>query len=241
MKAVLELVLFNTLMIADYAKSQKEAILELGIIGASSVLDVGCGNGEITFYISQNVLRSAGIDPDENSIQSAKKKFNNNLEFCVAQAEKLCYPDFSFSSVLFIESLHHVPIGNQIEALNESYRVLVPRGRLFVTEPIHRSVSFGQILKFYADEKEQKQNAIKAIETAVDTKFTLVAQKEINIEYHCRGFDDLNQYSTMPKLATQWNKNTQRDIEKILEQCELSSNGDFILDYSASVWVLEKR
>ena len=93
-------------MIVDYTKSQKEAIFELGITGASSVLDVGCGNGEITFYISQNVLRAAGIDPDKSSIQSAKKKFSNsNLEFCVAQAEKLCYPDSSFFPPFYLLNL----------------------------------------------------------------------------------------------------------------------------------------
>ncbi len=80
-------------MIADRTGSQREIILDIGIKDANSVLDLGCGNGEKTFYISQHVKRVVGIDPDKNMIKAAQTKFfRKNLVFQVGLAESISFP-----------------------------------------------------------------------------------------------------------------------------------------------------
>ena len=155
-------------MIADFTGTQRQIILRYIIDCASSVLDVGCGDGEKTFYISPHVQWSVGIDPDENIVKIARNKYNsNNLEFQVAQAESLPFSNSSFAAILFNQTLHHVPIEKQIKALKESHRVLQFKGRLLITEPIYGSGSFGQMWKLNDDEKKRKQNAINAIESVI--------------------------------------------------------------------------
>jgi len=123
-------------MIADRTGSQRGIILGLGIKDADSVIDVGCGNGEKTFFISQRVKRAVGIDPDKNMINAAQTNFvQKNLVFQVGQAESLDFPSSSFTSALFNESFHHIPVEKQIEALRESCRVLEPKGKVLITEP----------------------------------------------------------------------------------------------------------
>ena len=229
-------------MKSDCTESQRETILTLAIDGASTVLDVGCGDGEKTFYLAQHVQWLVGIDPDKNLIQTAKKKYcNSNLMFQVAQAESLCFSDSSFVSVMFNESLHHVPVDKQREALKESHRVLKPKGRLLITEPIYCSGSLGQILELYNDEKNQKQSAIKAIKSVINSEFTLSEKKEILIEYHCKGFNDLYEFYVNSKPYTKWKKEKKQDIMDRLKKCNRTLEGDFVIDYFASVWLLRKK
>lgn len=227
-------------MIADFTGSQKEAIM-LGVANASTVLDIGCGDGQKTHFISQYVKNTVGVDPDSSLIKVAKNKYNEtNIAFYVASAEQLEFEDACFSAVLFNESLHHVPIDKQISALKESFRVLQRNGTLIIIEPVHGSGSFAQIMSFFSDEKEQKEHAIKTIEAGISTNFTLSKKTNINIEYHCQGIDDLLQYSAMPETEASIEKSTKKKIMGVLEKCPLSPNGDFILNYSATVWCLKK-
>jgi len=229
-------------MKADRTGSQREIILGLGIEDANSVLDVGCGNGEKTFFISQHVKRVVGIDPDKNIIKAAQTNFvRKNLVFQVGQAESMNFPSSSFNSVLFNESFHHIPVEKQVEALRESCRVLEPKGRVLITEPVCGRGSFEEISKFYNDEGEPRRCAIKAIEGSVNTGFTIALKKEIHIEYSCKGFDDLCQDDIGIKPYVNWNERNKQDIINILERCDKTPGGDSIIDYFASVWLLIKR
>ena len=228
-------------MIADRTGRQREIILGLGIKDADIVLDAGCGNGEKTFFVSQHVTRVVGIDPDRDMIRKAQTNFvSRNLLFRAGHAESLNFPSSSFDSVLFNESLHHVPIEKQPEALRESYRVLKPEGTVLITEPVSGRGSFEELLTFYHNEEEPRRCAIQAIECAVDTGFTIARQEEIHIEYSCRGFDDLYQDDTGIKRYADRSERNKPDIINRLSQCDRTADGDFILDYFASVWLLIK-
>ncbi len=229
-------------MKADRTESQQETILGLGIKDANSVLDVGCGNGEKTFFVSQHVKRVVGIDPDKNVIKAAQANLvRKNLVFQVGQAESMNFPSSSFNAVLFNESFHHIPAEKQMEALRNSYRILEPKGRVLITEPIYGRGSFEEILKFYNDEGEPRRCAIKAIEGSVNTGFTIALKKEIHIEYSCKGFDDLYQNDIKTNPYANWNESNKQDIINILKRCDKTPEGDSIIDYYESVWLLIKK
>ncbi len=229
-------------MIADATGSQAKTIREFLKDGGLAGLDVGCGIGAKTAFIARHVAGTVGIDPNRGDVREAQNRYGGRrLSFLVARAQALCFADGSFDAVFFNESLHHVPVDRQTAALREGHRVLRPRGRMLITEPVHGSGSFGQILKLYLDEAAQKQHAIKAIEAAINDGFALRARTEIQIQYRFHGFDDFYAAYRMSRPEAAANAALKRDIRARFDRCPRNAVGDTLIDYTASVWHLVKK
>ena len=120
---------------ASYAKSFSfatrqfvEPLLDAVAAGAGmTVLDVACGPGVVSGQAAQRGAKTAGIDFSPEMIAIAKKSYPA-LNFHVADAEKLPFPDASFDVAIANLGLHHFE--NPPKALAEIRRVLRPRGRL---------------------------------------------------------------------------------------------------------------
>ena len=65
-------------------------------------------------------------------------------------------------------------------------------------------------------------------------------QKEIRIEETCSGFDDLYHQSIRKKSYVKWVDSLKQKVEGILHKREKTSDGDIIMDYFATVWLLKK-
>ncbi len=232
----------GTDMKTDHTGSLKKELLSLGAQKSNAVLDIGCGYGEFTFIIAEKVKKIIGIDPDKNSVRSARRNYTcKNISFQVGLGESLEFPSTSFDTVVFCQSLHHVPLKFQLKALNEAWRVLRPHGMLLIIEPIHGKGSLEEIECLYFDEKEARHGARKAIESLINSKFTLGLQKEIRIEETCSGFEDLFQNSIQQKSSAKWHDSLKSEVVKILNRCDKTSNGEIIMDYFATVWLLYKK
>ena len=101
------------------------------------VLDVGCGSGWATRLMAEKAQngRVVGIDIADEMIAiardtSATLSNLSNVEFNVASAEKLPFPDGAFTHAFSMESLYYY--ADVLVALKEIRRVLEPGG-LFVT------------------------------------------------------------------------------------------------------------
>ena len=119
---------------------------ELGLESGMRVLDVGCGPGNITFYLA-NVVGAhgevVGVDPSAERIALAREKTaattatkragaGARLAFHVGRAEDLGrFAAGSFDAVYCNSTLHWVV--DQAGALREFARVLRPGGRLGVS------------------------------------------------------------------------------------------------------------
>src|SRR5258706_1852874 len=59
------------------------------ISSADSVLDIGCGNGALSYDVAGKAKQVIGIDIEEKNIKQAKNKhFRSNLEYIVGDATK---------------------------------------------------------------------------------------------------------------------------------------------------------
>lgn len=229
-------------MKTDHTGSIKNTLLSLGAQESNAVLDIGCGNGEYTFIIAQKVKRAVGVDPDEKSVRLTSRNYKcKNLSFQVARAESLEFSPNSFDKVIFCQSLHHVPIKFQLKALNEAWRVLKSHGILIVIEPIYGKGSLEEIYSLYHDEKEARHNARNAVGAIINDKFVLSLQKEIHIEETCSGFEDLFANSIQPKTYVKWNDSLRPEVIRILNTCAEISGGEIVMEYFATVWVLNKK
>ena len=78
-------------------------------LGQKRVLEVGCGDGRLTFQYAPRASSVLAIDPDRPSIHEAvlqqRRRGPSNIEFRVGSIERLPLPGAPFDVALFSWSL----------------------------------------------------------------------------------------------------------------------------------------
>jgi ubiquinone/menaquinone biosynthesis C-methylase UbiE len=139
---------------------ETENIKELNIRGGR-ILDIGCGEGKLSLFLSKNFEEYFGIDSDPESIKSAKTKYPNQ-NFSVTDANKLPFSNDYFDYSIFSKSLHHL---DPKEALQEAARVTKVGGKIIIIELVP-DTEYQKILKPVHDEKSNLLFTKKVIMTS---------------------------------------------------------------------------
>lgn len=106
-----------------------EGVLEwLGAQIGEHILDLGCGDGQLTARMIAAGSHVRGVDASASMVAAAR---NRGIQADEASAEKLPYSTASFDAVFSNAALHWVR--DQDEMMAEVHRVLKPGGR-FVAE-----------------------------------------------------------------------------------------------------------
>lgn len=88
------------------------------ISAIDTVLDIGCGNGELSFDISQKAGKVTGIDISEKNINKARSKYKSpNLEFIAGDALNDYLPFQNYSVIILSNVLEHIE--NRVEFLKK--------------------------------------------------------------------------------------------------------------------------
>ncbi len=131
-------------LIADHALNLHAYILEYAKLAdflakqwECSVLDVGCGGGQSAIRLKERYphLRLTGIDLSTAQIARARQRAHRKgyaLQFEVADAQMLPFPEASFDVVFSFGSAKHWP--NPLKGIGECWRVLKPGGELLVAD-----------------------------------------------------------------------------------------------------------
>ncbi len=112
-----------------------------------SVLDVGCGTGEVTLLAKSRAKAGSvyGIDPAPEMIAVARKKAARKrleIDFRVGVIEALPFSDSSMDVVTSSLMMHHLPENLKVRGLAEIYRILKPGGRLLIADFLRPTGSF---------------------------------------------------------------------------------------------------
>lgn len=107
----------------------------MGRITGGLILDLGCGVGEGTIYLSSNKnWKVFGVDKSFPAlIVGSKRKIQPNLDFFCMNGLKLAFTNEVFDGVISVEVIEH--LGNPSAFLDEVFRVLKPGGTFFLTTP----------------------------------------------------------------------------------------------------------
>jgi ubiquinone/menaquinone biosynthesis C-methylase UbiE len=103
------------------------------------VLDLGCGSGWATRLLARVVGEGpdgfgqvVGVDIADEMVRQARaaSKDFENVMFVLGSAAQIPWEENFFDKVLSVESFYYYP--DQERALAEVFRVMAPRGRLFI-------------------------------------------------------------------------------------------------------------
>jgi 2-polyprenyl-3-methyl-5-hydroxy-6-metoxy-1,4-benzoquinol methylase len=101
------------------------------------ILEIGCGNGNISTVLASYGHEVLAIDISEDCIRYAaalKEKFNlKNLNFKVSNAAEILNVGEPFDAVICSEVLEH--LDDPVSIVSKAYSVLKPGGILIVTVP----------------------------------------------------------------------------------------------------------
>ena len=112
-------------------------------IGGSNIVDVGCGDGSLVRFLTREGAHVTGIECYESTLARANDHERvADEEYHLGFGQELPLEAESADVVIFANSLHHVPIEEQENALREAGRVLRAGGLLCVREPLAQGPSF---------------------------------------------------------------------------------------------------
>lgn len=100
--------------------------------GGTAILDIACGTGKSTEPLLETGLKVIGADHDSQMIEEAKSQAqlkSLTIDYIVAEAEHLPFPDESFDVVAAGTAFHFFATD---AAMSEIKRVLKSKGLLFV-------------------------------------------------------------------------------------------------------------
>ena len=107
-------------------------------VSGRRILEIGCGNGELSVWLAKNGATVYGVDISDESITIANRRTAENhvadqAHFYACPAEHVPFENAFFDIVFINVSLHHLEIDL---ALKEFQRVLKPDGLLIAIEPL---------------------------------------------------------------------------------------------------------
>ena len=110
-----------------------DTLISLGCNSGSSILDLGCGDGEDAIFVSKASRNIIGVDLSTTAL---KQFADNGFEGLMADVQKLPFPDNSFDFTICFGLLHHlVGQGGLSVYLEEFARVTRSQGYVLAMEP----------------------------------------------------------------------------------------------------------
>jgi ubiquinone/menaquinone biosynthesis C-methylase UbiE len=112
----------------------RETLSRLGLRPADRLLDVGCGTGALLGVLAQrhSADRLVGIDPVPEMLAQARRRLPSEVMLREGWADRLPFESGQFDVVVSCNVFHY--IRQPAAALREMGRVLVPAGRLIITD-----------------------------------------------------------------------------------------------------------
>ncbi|MFI5781704.1 class I SAM-dependent methyltransferase [Nocardia sp. NPDC051570] len=124
---------------------RRDAARTLRLGAGSKVLDVACGPGNITHYLSEQLSGdgyAVGLDFSTPMLRQALADNSGpRVGYLRGDARQLPFPDGSFDAVCCFGALYLIP--DPLEAVREMIRVLAPGGRIALSASQRTDTWFG--------------------------------------------------------------------------------------------------
>ncbi|MGF1639872.1 MAG: class I SAM-dependent methyltransferase [Rhodospirillales bacterium] len=157
-------------------RSSTDVIEELLDLRNAVVVDVGCGDGWLTRWLTAKGAHATGIEVSPRQLAKARAvKAVADETYLTGLAEDLPVRSRWADVVVFYNSLHHVDAVGLPKALKEAARVLKHGGILYVSEPLPEGAYF-QLMKPAHDETQARRRTQQVLKTAPEYGLLLERQ-----------------------------------------------------------------
>lgn len=129
----------------------------LGNIEGKKILDVGCGTGNLSYFLAYKGANVTGIDLSNNFIQLCKEtatKLKLSIDFKEMNAQLPDFPEESFDIIVGSRIIHHLPDIKLF--LEECKRLLKKGGYVVFIEPLKKNPIVQLNRKFYAPKERTR-------------------------------------------------------------------------------------
>lgn len=221
--------------------SDSEILKEYIQFKNETIVDVGCGTGELVRWMASKGITAIGIDIAEMTKKAKKFQKVKNEKFIVGTGEQLPINDNFADIVTYIASFHHIPSGKMMSALKECRRILKPKGRAILIEPIAKENSYYEIIKLAEDEAKIQSYAYETIKKSDEAGLKFVSEE---IFYSERSFQDyINLLNIFVESENHRNEIIEQARKKTLKLCEISGENldEFLYKSIARLIILEKN
>jgi SAM-dependent methyltransferase len=203
-----------------------DLLAELVPLGGQRIVELGCGAAAMARALVGRYpgARVTGLEVDERQHAKNLESPQPHLEFVLAGAQAIPFPDASFDLALMLKSLHHVPAPLMTQALGEARRVLRPGGHLYISEPVYAG-PFNDVIRLFNDEGVVRARAQAALDEAIRSGgWTQAAERRFETPVRFRDFADFEQRLMRPTFA---NHNLdERKIAQVRAAFELHLGAD---------------
>ncbi|MEW6366369.1 MAG: class I SAM-dependent methyltransferase [Acidobacteriota bacterium] len=164
-----------------------EILAENFSFAGRSVVDVGCGTGELVRWLTGQGANVTGLDTPQMLEKGESSPRAGGEKYMTGGAEKLPLEDECADLIIYFASLHHAPPERLADALSECRRVLKPGGHAVFIEPVAQPGSYYEIVRLVEDEAEIQKLAHAAIRDGTRLGMRAVKEELFFIE---RSFED---------------------------------------------------
>ncbi len=189
-------------------RKNADVLKETLLLAGKNVLDVGSGEGHLTRMMTKQGAHVIGLECSPRQMKKALSYAKaGDEQFIDGVGQDLPFEDESMDIVVFFNSLHHIPVEEEFNALKEAVRVLRPGGQIYVSEPIADGPHF-ELLKPIDDETHVRAKAYDCLKRYGELGLRWVDEQVYNHPVRRASFEELRDKLTGP--------NPERD--KIFEE-----------------------
>ncbi|MBD3192801.1 MAG: methyltransferase domain-containing protein [Candidatus Heimdallarchaeota archaeon] len=147
---------------AQQAEKRKLANKLRTFLRDRKVLEVACGTGYWTQFLSETAQSILATDIGEKVIALAKKKsYNCSVSFQIENAYDLTFKSNSFTGAVAIFWFSHMPKERIDAFIKEFHRTLQPGARVFIADNVYVQGLGGQLVTKPNDENTYKHRRLK--------------------------------------------------------------------------------